>query len=207
MGGPGDPALPFFIHPEETQDMSEQNEELIQLKEQAKTLGVQHSPNIGLDALRAKVRAKLDGTDDAGDKADGQRTPAAEDLKVETEQQIRDRLNSEALALVRCRITNLNPHKASMRGEVITVGNKYTGSISKFIPFGEATDNGYHVPKIIFDELKQRKFNSIKSEKSTNGVYRPVQRLVPEFAIEVLEPLTPEELSQLARQQAAAAGL
>lgn len=192
------------------------SEELQQLKERADQLGIPYKGNIGVEALRNKVNAKLAGKVDPGDDdsdglpngqdPDSHRSPGT-GPKVETEQQIRERIVAEATKLVRCRITNLNPAKAAFKGEIITVGNRYTGAISKFVAFGEATDEGYHIPKIIFDELKQRKFNSLRSEKGANGVYHPVQRLVPEFAIEVLDPLTPEELEQLARKQAAAAGL
>jgi Uma2 family endonuclease len=43
--------------------------------------------------------------------------------------------------------------------------------------------------------------------RKINGQIHHESKLVPEFAIEVLDPLTPEELAQLARQQMAAQGL
>lgn len=189
------------------------NDELIQLKERADQLGIQYKPNIGIEALRAKVATSLSGdgkpeTDEdtmlMSAKSNSSKVSAKPE--PETVQQFRDRVIKEATALVRCRITCLDPAKAHSKGEVITVGNKYTGAVSKFVSFGEDTDLGYHIPKIIYDELKQRKFNSIRSEKGANGVYHPVQRLVNAFAIEVLDPLTPAELERLARTQAAAAG-
>lgn len=192
------------------------SEELTQLKERADQLGIKYHPNIGVEALRQKVSEALsdkappasDKAPDPEAKADAapEEKPAPAKTKAETEQELRTRIIVEATALVRCRITCLNPAKAHSKGEIITVGNKYTGAISKMVAFGEATDNGYHIPKIIFDELKQRKFNSVRSVKAPNGTHRPEQRLVPEFALEVLEPLTPEDLERLARQQAAAAG-
>lgn len=72
--------------------------------------------------------------------------------------------------------------------------------MKKYIPFGEATEEGYHVPFCIYQILKAREFLNIRIKK-VNG--RPVVEtgMVREFALEVLDPLTPKELAQLRANQ------
>jgi len=112
-----------------------------------------------------------------------------------------------ALALVRCRINNLDPKKADLPGEIITVGNSEIGVVRKFIPFGEATDNGYHIPKIVYDFLKDRKFLNITTQrgKGKGETITVKQQWLPEFSLEVLPSLSKEELEELAQQQRASA--
>jgi hypothetical protein len=189
--------------------------ELDLLKAQADQMGISYKSNIGVETLRAKIKAKLDGVDDTtDDDNDGipdaaEKNPPAKHVKTkaEVEQGIRDKQGKEQLALIRVRISCLNPMKAALQGEIVTVANKFVGTVRKFIPFGEATDNGYHVPLILLNELKARKFNSVKTKKGDKGAIDISQRLVPEFAIEELEPLTMEELGKLAASQMAAQGL
>lgn len=190
------------------------SEELILLKERATQMGIAYSPNIGISALKAKIDAKLAddqaGTagEDVGDSEEGTATATKPAAKPLTEQEIRKKQFAEQLALVRLRITNLNPAKKDLQGEIITVANRYVGTVRKFVPYGEASDAGYHVPRIIYNELKDRKFNSIKVIKAKNGAQEYVeQRLVNEFALEVLPALTQKELDELARKQAAAEGM
>ena len=113
------------------------------------------------------------------------------------------------MILIRCRIANLNPSKRDLRGEIFTVANKYVGTVRKFIPYGEATDNGYHIPHIIYEQLKTRKFLQVntRNDRSAGNQIVVDQRWVPEFSIEVLPQLTQEELDKLAASQAAAGGV
>ena len=188
--------------------------ELDLLKQKADLMGITYKSNIGVEALKAKINAKLDDKPDPGDgdeaSAAANNTAAPEPVRVKTkaelEQEIRDNQQRNMMALIRCRITCLNPQKGQIKGEIITVANRYLGTVRKFVPFGEATDGGYHLPKILFDELKSRKFNSVTTRKGTNGQLMPIQRLVPEFAIEVLPPLSQAELNKLASAQLAAEG-
>lgn len=191
------------------------NEELTLLKERADQLGLTYRSNIGIESLRARVNAKLnDEADPEDDEPEIEQVKSAVVqaapkplTKAQQEQAIRERLQRECMKLVRVRIANLNPAKAQSRGEIITVANRFLGTVKKFVPFGEQTDNGYHIPQVIFDELKSRKFNSIKSMKDKNGAMKVTQRMVPEYSLEILPQLTQKELDSLARQQAASAGL
>lgn len=208
--------------------------ELQLLKERAQLMGISHSPNIGVEALRAKIDAAREGLPDPGEGTPSASTEELAQLtagvnppavvnqpKVITErtapplltdkqlmQAEREKQWAEQLALVRIRITCLNPAKKELQGEVITVANDFVGTVKKFIPFGEATDSGYHIPQILLTELQSRQFNQIKTKKGIGpGQVEIQQRLVKEFAIEILPPLSQEEMQQLANQQAAAAGM
>lgn len=173
-------------------------DELELLKQRADTMGVKYSPNIGIDALKQKIEDKL-----AGSKT----SEAAVETGEETHAQIRQRMQMEEMKLVRLRIANLNPDKKDLHGEIFTVANKFLGTVRKFIPYGEATDNGYHVPYVLYKQLKDRKFLQIRVVQQPGGQTEVQQKWVPEFALEILEPLTQEELNRLANKQAAAAGI
>lgn len=204
--------------------------ELEVLKERAKIMGIQHSPNIGVDALKAKIKEKQEGKpaeaeieneDDEDEDQDepipltesairraerkkARQAAASQKNKKETVQQIRDRLKRDCMKLVRCRIYNMNPSKADLKGEIVTVANKYIGTVRKMIPFGEATDNGFHIEQILFDELKSRKFQQLRPKKVRGIDQAPERRMVPEYNLEILPPLTRNELRELAQKQAAA---
>ena len=175
-------------------------DQLALLKTKADTLGVSYSPNIGIDALREKINAKMNGEPEKKEVvaavAEGEKTPM----------QIRQELFLDATRLVRVRITNMNPAKADLPGEIFTVSNRFVGQIKRYIPYGEQVD-GWHVEKMILDMLKEKQFQQLRTKKGANGQILPETKWVREFAIEELDPLTPEELKVLANKQAAAAGM
>ena len=191
-------------------------DELPGLKARADALGISYSNNIGADTLREKIRefqaeqeAKtqepVKNDQSAGTNGPDQNTiPLSE---VTDEAVLRRRMYEDNMFLVRVRVTNLNPLKKNIPGEWFTVNNRYLGTVRKYVPFGEATDDGYHIPKIILDMMKERQFLSVKTKKSQNGTMVPSTQWVREFAIEELPYLTKEELDKLARQQAAAKGI
>lgn len=191
--------------------------ELDTLKARADQMGITYKSNIGVEALKAKINAKLDDKPDPGDGDEAQAGTTAQTetgttaapvglTKSQQEQKFRDEQQKEHMALVRVRISCLNPMKSQVKGEFITVANKYLGTVTKFVPFGEQTDEGFHIPKILLAEMRNRKFNSVTTKKGPNGQMLPTQRLVPEFAIEELEPLTEQELARLAAAQLAESG-
>lgn len=182
--------------------MSDDNEttlppqdELTTLKARADLLGVTYHPSIGLDKLREKVSAALSGEAP---------TPITKPTvaEEETEGQLRARMRREATALVRIRITCMNPAKKDWEGEVITAGNSLVGTFKKYVPFN--ADAGWHVPTVIYQLLKDRQCQVFVTVKSARGVDVRKGKLIKEFAIEVLDPLTQEELAELAQRQALA---
>ena len=145
--------------------------ELELLKARADKLGIKYSPNIGIETLKEKIKAILEPKEKTVSKA-------------ETTDDIRERIRLEALRLIRCQIVNLNPAKKSWEGEIFTVWNKYTGTVRKFVPFGEKTIEGYHVPKILFDLMKDKKYLSITTKKDPKtGQLVIKKQWVPEFSL------------------------
>jgi hypothetical protein len=179
-------------------------DELTMLKERADTLGVDYGAKIGLDTLKQRVNDKINGVVPETEEKQAPDTKApVVTTRAQKEQKLRDDLAKKHLALVRVKIYNLDPKKNDLRGEIITVGNRFIGTVRKFIPFGEATDNGYHIPKILYEELKQRRFQQIRT-KTVNGQIEVKTRMVPEYSLEVMPQLTDEERNELAIRQAAA---
>jgi len=117
---------------------------------------------------------------------------------------IRAKQRYEQLKLLRCQIFNNNPAKLDLKGEILAVSNKYVGVVKKFVPFGEATEKGYHIPQILYDMMKRKKYQRVYIVKNDNGTDRVVQTMAPEYTITILPQLTSEELHELAMRQAAA---
>lgn len=198
---------------EEQEDDFKQPTELEVLKERAKLMGVPFSNNVGLETLRERIAAKQSEmdkpatevatpTEDADVNALTGTAEAPAEVKKRTPS-LRSVLLAEQTKLVRVRITNMDPKKKDLPGEIITVANDFIGTIRKYVPYGEQTDNGYHIPQCIYEFLKNREFLDIKVIKKNNGRLETKTRYVREFAIEVLPQLTDKELARLAATQAA----
>lgn len=178
-------------------------DELTTLKARADMLGVAYHPSIGLDKLRAKVEAKLNDQPDPDAGITLSKDGAVE--AGETAGQRRARVKREANELVRINVTCMNPQKKEWEGEIFTTGNANIGTFKKYVPFN--TEDGWHVPRIILEMMKQRQCQIFVTEKtSKNGVAVRRGKLIKEFAIEVLDPLTPKQLKELAQRQAMANG-
>lgn len=185
-------------------------DELSLLKDRAKLMGIKFSNNIRIDSLREKIAAKQAGEDEPADEPTNKVNPlaavgAAQEAPAGKKMTLREYMVKEQMKLVRVRIQNLDPKKKDLPGEVLCVANEYLGTIKKYIPYGEASDDGYHVPFCIFTELESRRFQNVRTytDKAT-GQIRIDSSWVREFSLEVLPPLTKSELTQLANAQAAA---
>jgi hypothetical protein len=188
--------------------------ELEMLRERAKVMGIKFSGNTGVDTLKAKINEKLEGKG-ATEKEEveatvenGQLNPLAGDSKGQkpsAKLTLREQLRRDCLKLVRVRITNLDPKKANLPGEIFTVGNKYVGTIKKYVPYGAVTDDGWHLPHILYENLAERKFLHIRTFKDPQTKRdRQETSWQREFAFEVLPTLDEEELAKLANAQMAA---
>jgi hypothetical protein len=197
-------------------------DELTALKARADQIGLKYHPNIGLETLREKVNAALSApgpveqpkVDEAEDypapedpallnQPAANAAPESLDAPVtETLSQRRLRKKREANELIRIRVTCMNPAKKEWEGELFTAGNSVVGSFSKFVPFN--IDEGWHVPRIIYNQIVQRQFQTFRNEKTKNGVTVRRSGLIREFAIEVLPQLSLDELQELAQRQAMA---
>ena len=205
-------------------------EDIMDVRVVATELGLTFSGNTGIDTLKGKVIAALkedkeeapvieepvlDNDEDEEEievaKAiPNNRIPVEELLemdanKVDDPKIRRQVIRAKAMRLHRVRITNLDPNDSTLEGGIVTVVNKYLGKVSKFIPFGEAAENGYHVEKVLLDRMRSQKYalrKEIKGNKFGVKQYKTV--MVPKYSIEELPPLTKEEIKALAERQAAA---
>lgn len=160
--------------------------ELDILKQQADTLGIKYSPNIGVETLKNKISAVIEA-------------PVEE--KTETQKvDARQALWNDAMRLVRLEIHNVNPAKSSLKGEFYTVANKIIGKVTKFVPYGDA-GKSYHVPNCIYQLLEEKRYLAFRDDSSApNG---KKTELIPEFNNKVLTPLTQKELEELKKAQLA----
>ena len=213
------------------EDSKSKVDELALLKQRATMMNIPFSNNIGVETLRQKIQDALDGKSntentapvepakanplEAGAAQMAAATHEAEDgaqadqvEKPEKVLSLREKLRLENMRLVRCRITNLDPKKKDLPGEIVTVANDYIGTVRKFVPFGEHTEEGFHIEYCLYKMLKSRKFLNIRSTRDRRtGTQKVSQSWAPEFSIEVLPPLTKEELHKLAQAQIAAGSL
>ena len=157
------------------------------LKARADLMGLKYQPNIPTDKLKELVAGGLGGVD----------------VRQYTDAEIRSekvaQMKNEAMKLVRVNITCFNPAKKDWQGEIITVSNSAIPVLRKFVLFN--TPEGYHVPQMILDVLKERMFQHF-SVKKQRGIDIPNKTYQKEFGIEYLPQLTEQELKELARTQA-----
>ena len=186
------------------------DDELALLKDRAKLMGIKFSNNIRIDSLREKIAATLAGEEMPAETSVAKVNPldavgAAEEAPKLKAPTLREFMVKDQMRLVRLRIQNLDPKKKDLPGEVLCVANEYLGTVKKYIPYGEASDDGYHVPFCIYTELESRRFQNVRTytDKGT-GQIRIDSSWAREFSLEVLPPLTKAELVQLATAQAAA---
>lgn len=185
-------------------DENSEKEQLARLKTKAGLLGITYSNNISVAALREKINAKMnDEVFVEPTKQENALVPVVKSAKTPS---LRTYMQTEQMKLVRLRITNLDPKKKDLPGEIITVANKYLGTVRKYVPYGEVTDNGYHVPYCIYMYLKNRKFLNVRVRKGSGGKEIVESSFAQEFSLDVLPQLTKDELAKLAAAQAAAAG-
>ena len=187
-------------------------DELALLKERAKQMGIPFSNNISLETLRKRISDKMEDKDVpevnplTGDAEIAAITSAP--VKLDAKQNalaLRKMMQREQMKLVRVRITNMDPKKKDLPGEIWTVSNEYLGNVRKMIPYGEQTDEGFHIPYCLFRLLQSKRFLHIRTVKDrVTGVERQDKQWVKEFSLDVLPDLTKEELARLAAAQAAA---
>lgn len=182
--------------------MSEENQELDQLtllKERAKKMGIAIKGNPSIETVKQLIADHIgEDSDKADDTEDSAKT------KRMRNKAIRD----EAMKLVRVKITCMNPSKKNWQGEIISVGNKAIGTVKKYIPLqAETHEDGYHIPNVIYQYIKNKKYQTFKTIKHSNGEKTKKSVQVNEYAIAVLPQLTPKELAELKAAQTAKGGV
>ena len=189
--------------------------ELDTLKARADLMGLSYHPNIGVDKLKERIEASISGEsvteeapvakttpeDSAPPAYTGEVLTAAEFKML----QVRKR-RQKAGSLVRIRLVCMNPNKKDWEGEIFSVGSAKLGTFKKFVPFN-GDEEGYHVPQIMLDMIRERKCSIFQTVKGPKGNKIRKAKLVPEFSVEELEPLTKDQLKDLAQQQAMSGSL
>lgn len=117
-----------------------------------------------------------------------------------TSAQLRNQRKKEANELVRIVVVCMNPNKKALSGEVFTVSNSVVGTFRNYVPFG--ANEGWHVPRIIYNAMLERECQVFVRKKDRDNNDIDVPKLIKEFQITVLPPLTPEEIEELAKRQA-----
>ena len=203
------------------------------LRKLAKDLNVPFSGNTGLETLRNKLSdhlnmflmtnpsnpAEFDEPDLSGYSKDEEEIQVNKPVRVQkpkidlltvdpsTIEDLslrREAIRAQALRLVRVKIQNLDPNDAAVTGAIISLQNKYTGKVSKLIPFGDESENGYHIPWMMYEHLKQWKFPLRKEVRGGRfGVKTYKTVMTNKFNVEILPPLSMTELTELKNLQRA----
>lgn len=166
------------------------------LKRRADVLGITYHPSIGVDKLRNKIETKMASR--AAITVDPINSGEVIPHKVSESQRIASK-RKEANRLVRIRLTCLNPNKKEWPGEIFSVGNSKLGFFKKYIPFN--LDEGWHVPQIILNYIQDKNFQAFTTRRDQKGNKTRESKLIREFAIEILPPLSASELDDLAKVQ------
>ena len=202
-----------------TEEIQEQiTSEIDSLKAKADIMGITYHPNIGVDKLKAKIQAKTDPEPEPESNIEDlayaeeietiEEAEAAAGLTTYTKNakltamEMKNKRKQNALRLVRVRVTNMNPVKGALKGEILSAGNASIGFVKKYIPYN--AEQGWHVPNILLQVMKDKKFMSHYEVKVGNKKVKR-NRLVPEYAIEIMEPLTGKEINDLRQRQIIAA--
>ena len=122
---------------------------------------------------------------------------AVADSKVLTKEQ-------RALRMQRIVVTPNDPNMNTYPGLIFTVGSSSVNNgrmIKKFVPFNN--DEGWHVPQIIIDTIKNAEMQKFKMVKVGDGKKELQAYITKKFNVEILPPLTQEEMKSLAASQQA----
>lgn len=168
-----------------------QEQKMEALRKKARMLGIQYNANIGYDKLKEKVDAKLAEQPDVD--------PVVSNPEELNEGARRAAKVKEANKLERVIITCFNPNKKDWPGEIFSVGNTYIGQVKKYVPF----DTPWHVPAIILKRIEKAEFQTFETYNVGNGKKSKRGKLVKAYGVERLDPLSMEELEELAKIQVA----
>ena len=122
-----------------------------------------------------------------------------EDLEKSHNKELSDKRTKDATKLVRCIITCNNKNKISYKGEIFAARNAVVEEIKKFIPFGRST----HVPQILLNVIKEKQYQTFVEETLPNGMKVNKPHLINEYNIQILDPITKDELEAIKQKQLA----
>lgn len=188
--------------PNEMTPEQREAEEKSVIRARLKMMGINPSNNASVETLRAQLESAMAGNPQSNEKPTEVMPGTPAKPKAAKKVSLHQILRDKAFKLRRVRITCHNPNKRDLPGEFITVGNNFMGTIKRYVPFGEATDGGWHIEQAIYDLLKARQYVDIRTKQDKRtGHIEVTTRLATEFGIEDLPDLTPAELKKLGTAQ------
>lgn len=175
---------------------------LDELKAKATEYGIPFKGNISKAKLLELITRYESGDTNLDGVIDELDTPETETQTQSSTQSKVDKikaLEDEALKLIRVIITPNDVTKREFQSELFQTGNSVLGTISRAVPFGVE----WHVEHILLQSIQERQMHIMIKRKNPKGDEYYESKLVPAYTVQVLPPLTKEELEELARNQVA----
>ena len=122
-----------------------------------------------------------------------------DELEKSHNKEVSDKRTKDALKLVRCMITCNNKNKTSYKGEIFAARNAVVEAVKKFIPVGLPP----HVPQILLNVIKEKQYQTFVEETLPNGMKVNKPHLINEYNIQILDPISKDELEAIKRKQLA----
>ena len=104
-----------------------------------------------------------------------------------------------AMKLIRVVVSPNDPNMANYPGLIFSVGASGLNNgrmIKKFVPFNN--EEGWHVPVILLNQIENGQMQKFKTVTRANGEKVLEPYLTKKFNVRILDPLTPEELKEVA---------
>ena len=172
--------------------------ELETLKAQATKMGISFHPNIGLETIKKRLKAKQEPTIETVKTVE----TVSKSAPVITKREILNQRKNNALRSIRVQVTCMDPSRKAYQGQIFSVGNRLVGMVKKFVQF----EVPFHVPSIILEQIKNAQYRHSYKIRDARGNDIPQSKLVPAFSVVELPELTDAELKDLQQRQAVAAG-
>lgn len=152
-------------------------QELETVKGQLDMLNVKYHHNAKLETLQTLLQEKL-----AEKEPKVKETPSAN---------LRKTVREEVLKPVLVKVTCVNPHKSSWRGEKIYFGNSVVGRCVDFVPYNSGDNpEPMWLPKMLVEVLKDRRYLATsplkRQETGIDGIGHTTS-WKPEFVIETIK--------------------
>jgi hypothetical protein len=175
------------------------------IHEELQARGVKLHHKTGSQKLRDTLKAVMDGTYQNETEAVPKATESIPDVKELTAVEHVKKLTKEqrALRMQRIVVSPNDPLMSSYNGLIFTVGSSAVNKgkmIKKYVPFNN--DDGWHVPQIIIDQIDAAEMQKFRQVTLPNGDKGLQPYLTKKFNVQILDPLTRDEMEILAAAQA-----
>tara|TARA_R110002167_G_scaffold60173_1_gene170200 strand:+ start:5283 stop:5888 length:606 start_codon:yes stop_codon:yes gene_type:complete len=175
------------------------------IHEELKARGVKLHHKTGSEKLKATLEAVMSGTYQSEEKAASTAPTAVPSVKELTAEEHLSKLTKEqkAMRLTRVVVSPNDPLMSAYPGLIFTVGSSSINNgrmIKKFVPFNN--DDGWHVPKIILDQIESAEMQKFRQVISPNGEKSLQPYITKKFNVQILDPLSQGEMEILAASQA-----